>query len=292
MIITKLSGGLGNQLFQYALGQNIALKQNTQLKLDVSFFENDTLRSYMLKNFNITAQVATTDEIKKISEHHWSKMTLATKRIIRLFWGKNISHIRERDTFCFDEQIFGYSGDLYLEGYWQTERYFYDIEKVVRDEFKVATPLIGKNADLIEAISKVNSISLHVRRGDYVTNESARSILGQLDIEYYYKCMEYINSRINNPHYFIFSDDPDWVFNNLSTFHPVTFIDNNSVEECYEDLRLMMSCKHHIIANSSFSWWGAWLNPNQDKIVLAPKNWHADKSRKTLDLLPTSWITI
>jgi hypothetical protein len=279
-------------MFQYSIGRKLSLIHGARLKVDISAFEKDPLRSYMLGNFNINVENATQKEIQNLCDNRSSRIKSAFSSITRLLNKEHASHIRERDTFLFDEKVLHMLGDLYLEGYWQTEKYFADIGRLIRDEFEVTPPLIGKNKELFELIKKTNSVSIHIRRGDYVTAESARNILGPLDAEYYYRCVDYINNRVNNPHYFLFSDDPNWVFSNFKIHHPVTIIDNNSIDECYEDLRLMKQCKHHIIANSTFSWWGAWLSPIQDKIVLAPKNWHADKNRKTHDLIPTSWTRI
>ncbi len=179
----------------------------------------------------------------------------------------------------------------YLMGYWQSERYFADVAQTIRTDFTFRQPMIGRNHELVEEIGAVNAVSLHVRRGDYANNLRTKATHGVCPLDYYEAAIRYIAERVEAPHYFVFSDDMEWVRANLRIQLPCSYVDHNQGAESYNDMRLMSLCKHHIIANSSFSWWGAWLNPCDDKVVVAPKNWFAN-SNDTKDLLPFGWATL
>jgi len=275
MIIIQLKGGLGNQMFQYAMGRRVAHANNTDLKLDISWFNNIgvnyTPRKYSLQPFNIIENFASINEIKALKR---GRIHNLTKRILT----------KER-----------FSNNVYLSGYWQNEKYFKDIEDIIRKEFTLKKPIRNKYIDLI---NHTNSVSLHIRRGDYVINPEYRKTLGACPLSYYHKAIRNILNFVTHPHFFIFSDDIKWAKNNLKFKHPVTFVSNKeqyllkNTNTDYEDLILMSKCKHNIIANSSFSWWGAWLNSNPDKIVIAPKKWFNDLSLTNKDLIPELWMKI
>jgi hypothetical protein len=164
-----------------------------------------------------------------------------------------------------------------MQGYWQDERYFKDIENVIRDSFVITTPHDSENHRWAQTISESNSVCLHARRKNYKF---------ALPTEYYYRAVEYVARKISNPHFYCFSDDPEWLAKNFSIDYPYTAIHHNGQDRNYEDLWLMTKCRHYIIANSTFSWWGAWLNPSSDKIVIAPANWGYDTA------VPKGWKTI
>jgi hypothetical protein len=292
MIIVKLIGGLGNQMFQYAVGRRLALKLNVELKLDITGFDNYKLRKYSLSNFKIQENIATLQEINSLTKPTISQR-LCTK----------ILHMRPKDPktyvcekqFHFDPNILNLFGDVYMEGYWQSEKYFVDIAEIIRQEFTLKDPQVGKNSELAEHIASSESVSIHIRRGDYVSDSRTNKLHGCCNIEYYICCLEHLTQIIANPHLYIFSDDPSWVSENLKITYPMTIIDQNRIEKDYEDLRLMSQCRHHIIANSTFSWWGAWLNPRIDKIVIAPKQWFSEEEqslRIVNDLIPSSWVVL
>jgi hypothetical protein len=290
MIIAKIFGGLGNQMFQYSLGRYLAFKNKAELKLDLTEYKNYQLHQYSLNFFNIQAQTATNQEIEllknKISHGvlgHFQQLITPAK------YTKKPSHIIE-SKFSFDPNMLLLGDNLYLEGYWQTEKYFSPIANLIQNDFKVVNEPDEKNRTMIASISSQNSVSLHVRRGDYVTDKSALKVHGICSIDYYQQAVETICKKITNPSFFIFSDDPEWTKNNLKFDYPIKFVTHNGPEKNFEDLRLMSHCKHNIIANSTFSWWGAWLNANPDKIVIAPKNWFADPKINTEDLIPNNWI--
>jgi hypothetical protein len=267
MIIVKLIGGLGNQLFQYALGRHIAEIQNTELFLDLTEFETYDLHKYALFGLNVKENFATKDEI-------------------------NALPVYKEKHFHFDSEFKNIPNDILLKGYWQTEKYFVDIRDIIREECSLKKSAEGKDKEVLQDIMALSSVSLHIRRGDYVKNTYANQILISADLEYYNQCVEHITKSVDDCHFFIFSDDPAWVKENLKLSYPVTFVDHNDANTNYEDLRLMSFCKHNIICNSSFSWWGAWLNKNPEKIVCAPKKWFSDETKyiDSKDLVPEAWI--
>jgi Glycosyl transferase family 11 len=181
--------------------------------------------------------------------------------------------------------------DSYLMGYWQSEQYFADIANIIREDFTFKLPMSQQNAELAKQINQVNAVSLHIRRGDYANNPETMATYGLCSLDYYKEAIRYIVERVNAPHFFIFSDDINWVKNNLKIDYPYQYVDHNHGTESYNDMRLMSLCKHHIIANSSFSWWGAWLNRNPEKLVVAPQKWFANELNVD-DLFPRGWITL
>jgi hypothetical protein len=291
MVIVKLIGGLGNQMFQYATGRRLAHRLGTQLKLDVSDFEIYKLRSYNLDIFDLVGEFATTAEVA------WLKFGKASR--IKKLWllikqGRSgPSYIQEKH-FHLNPGVLTLHDNVYLDGYWQSEAYFKDIEDVIRNDFKLRAPPSEENSRLADRIDSVCPVSLHIRRGDYVSDPTTNRVHGTLDPDYYERSMDLIAAKITNPHFFIFSDDPGWGKMNLAMKHgrTVSIIDNNDEAHAHEDFRLMSRCKHHVIANSSFSWWAAWLNPYPEKIVIAPKKWFNDPSIDTSDLIPESWLRI
>lgn len=290
MIITRLIGGLGNQLFQYAVGRHLAEIHKTELKIDTSGFEAYKLHKYSLWPFNIQENFASSQEIRALTKRPNVERVLS--RTLRRPPRTTSTYIRENLSFHFDPDILSLPNGVYLDGYWQSEKYFADIAGIIRREFTVKTPQKERDKELAELTASCDSVSLHIRRGDYVSNARTNQILGTCDLDYYFHCVEYLAQTVKNPHLFIFSDDPEWARENLKLSYPMTLVDHNGADKNYEDLRLMSECRHHIIANSTFSWWGAWLKPGKDKMVFAPKSWHAGKKFDTTDLIPDEWTRI
>jgi len=285
MIIVRLDGGLGNQMFQYAAGKQLATKHSTILKLDISKF---TSRSYDLYNFNIEQNIATPQEIEAIRQE---KIVLALTKIIFKKRSEKESIIVE-NYFHFDPAFNQAPDNVYVDGFWQSEKYFIDIQDVIRQSFTVKHSQDEMNRKTAGLIRSNNSISLHIRRGDYVTDTASASRHGSCSLEYYELAIKHIKEYVHEPHFFIFSDDFAWTKENLKIDNPVTFVDYNGSNKNYEDIRLMSLCSHHIIANSSFSWWGAWLNPDPKKIVIAPIRWFNAIECNTTDLIPHTWIRL
>lgn len=290
MIIVRLLGGLGNQMFQYAIGRNLAHTNNTELKLDITGYEKQagiTLRKYMLHVFNIQETLASKSEINKLKKN--SLIWKFVRKINPYFI--NNSYIEEK-CFHFDPNILDISDNVYLNGSWQSEKYFSDISDIIRREFTLKNNPNKTSDQTLTTIDSVNSVSLHIRRGDYVSNPLASQILGLLSLDYYENALAFITKKVKNAQVFVFSDDIVWAKKNLKTTLPISFIDHNNENMDSEDLRLMIHCKHHIIANSSFSWWGAWLSDNSQKIVVAPKRWFSNPNLDTKDLIPQDWIIL
>jgi hypothetical protein len=269
MIIVRLIGGLGNQFFQYALGRHLAERHKTTLKVDISPFEEYKLHKYSLWAFNIQENFASAEDIKAVTSK------------------------KERH-FHFDSDVLELCDNVYLQGYWQSEQYFKDIPELICQEFSVKTTLAGRDKELARLIGSCEAVCVHIRRGDYVPKTYSDQIFDACELGYYLESIKTILSQVRDPHFFIFSDDPEWARDNLKLSYPTILVDHNNASKNYEDLRLMGLCKHNIIANSSFSWWGAWLNPNPHKKVCAPKMWFNNNVRNldSKDIIPSSWIQI
>ena len=279
-------------MFQYAAARALSLDLSYSLKLDVSGFTKYKLHHgfELGRIFNGPFALASGLEIQRILG--WRRSALAQ----RLLLNKRLSGLRSdrliiEPHFNYWAGIKNITDDSYMIGYWQSEHYFASEESSIRKEFTFRLPISDFNAEISNKIHCSNSVGLHVRRGDYVKNAQTRAVHGLASIDYYNLAIRYICDRVNLPHLFIFSDDIDWVKHNLKTHLPATYLDHNNGQESYVDMRLMSLCRHHIIANSSFSWWGAWLNPSPDKIVIAPRNWFA-AGVDIKDLIPTGWITL
>ena len=291
MIIVKLIGGLGNQMFQYAVGRHLAVKNKSTLKLDISGFKDYNLRNYDLGHFNIQENIATPKDlsgvifpsdkfIHKIGKYLETKYTGAPQ----------MQYINER-TYNFTPEILTLEDNIYLEGYWQSEKYFSDITERIRKEFTVKNKPDPINKSYLGEIMDCESVSVHVRRGDYVSNPVTAQVHGFLGPEYYHEAMNVMLEKICNPHFFVFSDDPEWAERNIKTDAPITYVKHNGTKN-YEDMRLMSACRHHIIANSSFSWWGAWLASNENKVVIGPSRWFRNTDYNDLDRMPENWLRI
>ena len=294
MIIVRLTGGLGNQMFQYAAGKAIARRTNLPLKPDITSFGKNKFRSYRLNHFNVQEYFATEKEIRRFRKpRHRQIIAFAVYKIFEwVFPWHEQKEIRELRS-SYNPDVLKIKKSAYLTGYWQSEKYFADIADIIRHEFTVKNEPDEINRRMLAKIESVNAVSLHVRRGDYITNPKTLKFHGVLGLDYYVRALDLIVKKVKEPQIFVFSDDIPWVKENLKTSLPLTFVEHNGVEQDYEDLRLMSRCKHHIIANSSFSWWGAWLNENPQKIVIAPKQWASNetmKKRQTSDVIPDEWI--
>jgi hypothetical protein len=292
-VYTSLIGGLGNQMFQYAAGRALALRKNTELNLDVSGFESYGLhQGFELQRvfFACTAEIASTSDINRLLG--WQSGTF-----IRRFMKRPAFAAFRPDAFVVEPYFHYWPGidkvpqDCCLVGYWQSERYFADAVPQIRADFAFRLPLENQNAELAKHIDQVNAVSLHVRRGDFVNNPKTSAKHGLCSLDYYRAAIQHVAERVQQPHFFIFSDDMAWVQENLKIDFPCIYVQHNCGAESYNDMHLMSLCRHHIIANSSFSWWGAWLNLNMEKIVVAPQKWFA-KEADVQDLFSTGWVTL
>ena len=290
-VITRLNGGLGNQLFHYAAGLSLADRLGVPLKLDLSEFDTYLLRRFELDKFEISATIAapeeTTDLVVNPSrfERFYSRLAISLGLGCYRIAFKQIK-------FEYDEAFGKIKHPMYLNGYWQSERYFKPVEDKLRNELCLVDKLGDTSRRFLDEILQCPAVSLHIRRGDYVSNPSAALVHGVCSLDYYYSAIRHIAARVENPYFFVFSDDPQWARENLKISFPVRFVAANGPDSGVEDMWLMKSCKHHIIANSSFSWWAAWLNKSSDKIVIAPGDWFLDKNIDTGDLIPDQWHKI
>lgn len=285
MIIVRIIGGLGNQMFQYALYRSLK-ETGKNVKMDISEFPNYGLHNgYELANvFTIEENLASTEEIESLSD---KAQGLNSKLRRKIMGRKNTHYIQEE--FKFIPEVLNMD-DVYLDGYWQSEKYFIDHEAVIRNNFTFTNELDDTNRKMVEQMCNTNSVSIHVRRGDYVTDSVAAKIHGGITtLAYYNKAIEIIKAKVENPVFFVFSDDINWVKENMKLTNS-QYIDWNKGSDSYKDMQLMSTCKHNIIANSSFSWWGAYLNNNPSKIVVAPNKWFNTKQAE--DVIPAYWETI
>jgi len=286
-----LRGGMGNQMFEYATGLALAKKYNAELVLDTTYLadrfprKDFTPRHYELDAFALPprfaglSRAAHTVPIPGV----WLGLDLALMKARDLFGARKL--IAEKHGRRFDPSVLDAGGNACLWGLWQSEKYFESARDEVRAAFTFARALPPSAGALGDQIKKTNSISLSVRRGDYV-NASNTKLFGGTNTQYYRDAIEHMSSRVPDPHFFVFSDDIAWCREHITIPFETTYIpaelDGPSA------LQLLSLCKHQIIANSSFSWWGAWLNGNPGKIVVAPKKWYADPAAD--DIVPEQWI--
>lgn len=289
MIITKLIGGLGNQMFQYAAGKALALRHNTSVKVDDSFLKKpaqgiDTQRYFELDIFEEYVLIASLNETEKYLKRINNKFFRELQRRLPFLF-KSLRAVESGSSYHVDFEH--YPENTYLDGFWQSELYFSKYENEIRNLFIFKKDIINRNTDLVSKINTAqNSVSIHVRRGDYVKNPEANKFHGLCSLDYYSEAIKLITDKVSNVSLFVFSDDIPWCKENFKFNLPIEFIETNNP---HSDLFLMTQCKHNIIANSSFSWWGAWLNNNANKIVIAPNRWFANKDVNTKDLIPSSW---
>ncbi|SNX52916.1 alpha-1,2-fucosyltransferase [Thermoanaerobacterium sp. RBIITD] len=287
MVIVKILGGLGNQMFQYAFYESLKSK-NKHVKLDINDFKNYNLHNgYELdKIFDVDKNYCTAAEAEKLKDCSSNIISRIRRKII----GKKKTYYIEKVGY-YDPDVFK-KDNIYFDGYWQSERYFIDIKEIIRSKFQFKKNLDGKNIKILQKIISSDSVSIHIRRGDYVSNPEAAKKHGNIcNIKYYEHAFEIIYSNISKPSFFVFSDDINWVKENLRIDNAF-YIDWNKRKESYKDMYLMSRCKHNIIANSTFSWWGAWLNKNKNKIVIAPNRWFSKKDLNNNDIIPNSWLKI
>lgn len=284
--IVKFNGGLGNQMFQWAFGRSLEKQTGVKTYFDMSFFEKKYARPFELDIFTLNTP--------KI-EDFWTKLKLGIIwKLRKKLNNKSLLGLNfySEAHFEFDENLFKLKPNTYIEGFFQNEKCFSDVEKELRADFQFKNQPDETNQKLIDKIDSTNSISLHIRRGDYVQKKRYQNLYATCSLDYYKRGVEYIAQKTQNPTLFIFSDDINWVKENLNLPYESVYVSHNTGVKSYEDLRLMSNCKHNVIANSSFSWWGAWLNNNPDKIIIAPEKWFNDNSINQNDVIPKNWVKL
>jgi hypothetical protein len=296
VIWVRLMGGLGNQMFQYAAGRRLAIRRRTELVLDCSWFVRHAARataprSFALDCFRVAASTTSLPS-ETVAAWEYCYEHPVRSRLSRYTLRTRVAVLREPDAeLRFDPVVLHAPGSTLLIGYWQSERYFEDAERQIREDFALAEPFPAEAEALLEEIGRTTSISVHVRRGDYVTHERTARIHGAPGESYFHDALEVLSRRCRPVHLFVFSDDVEWCRTSLRFEDPTTFVALQGAHPGVE-LTLMSRCRHHVISNSTFGWWGAWLNPSREKIVVRPRRWFADPNVDSTDLLPSSWLAI
>lgn len=299
MIVLRLRGGLGNQLFQYAAGKSLALHHRVPLKLDTYYYTHHPYRTLALDSFRTDYQQANESEIASF---------VGKARLEKLFHKKtNYRYCRRafgQPYYHFYPDFYQLPNHVYLSGYWQSERYFRPHASVIRKHFIPRAAPSEQNAHLIDEMRRTESVSLHVRHGDYAQVSSSSHFFTTLDIDYYRSAIQWMQERVGSPRFFLFSDNIDWCRATFTDLNDAVFVDHNQGEDSYWDLWLMAQCRHHIMANSSFSWWGAWLGEHPNKLVVAPRQWfkanryqgrspvYPERTYHLQDQLPDEWIRL
>lgn len=288
MIIVKLMGGLGNQMFQYAFAKSQSLKRNQPFKLDTKSFQWDKLRDFELNVFSLDKKIATDLEIERARS---SKRSFLLK-LLKRKQDSILTSVFLESSLNFDKKA-SESSLLYFEGYWQSEKYFSMYENEIRTDFLMKIAPNEYYTKILAHVKQSLSVSVHFRRGDFVSDAGTNEFHGLCDLDYYKRAILYIEKQYPSVTFFMISDDITWVKNEFGYAENIVFVENNQGPD-FEDMRLMSQCKHNIIANSSFSWWGAWLNENKNKTVIAPERWYGNKNsqEQTSDLIPQSWIRL
>lgn len=291
MIIVQITGGLGNQMFQYAAGKALSLHHKVPLKLDLQQYRKDKHHELEIpRQFELTAfehfeyTEATVAEIE-----HFTIQNNLTRRIQKIL-PVHKRKIYTEKAYPFDPHFFKANKDIYLKGHRQTSKYFERFSNNIRSIYQLKPELTSNVENIKKNLSNKNTVAVHVRRGDYLRLPIILDWHGVLSEQYYFNALEYLSERINDLQVFYFSDDPEWIRDTLIPKFPGTIVSDSITKTNYQDFYLIQSCKHQVVANSSFSWWAAWLNPNPDKIVIAPKKWFNNAPYDTRDLIPESWI--
>ncbi len=292
MIVVKLLGGLGNQMFQYAAGRALATKHGVPLKIDISALKNDskgayTQRHYELDCFNIQATIATEKDLAAFQPFHNNQiLRLAQRKFPFLFSSIYFAESGSQ----FNSTFNNLKSNSYLDGYWQSEAYFKNIRVQLLSDFVLKDSMPRSLETWCDKITSVNSVSMHVRRGDYVNLPSANAFHGLCSMTYYENAFSKLQAEEQNLEIFVFSDDITWCKQNFNFRVNTHFVEHT--DKAYWDLYLMSLCKHNIIANSSFSWWGAWLNQHTNKRVFVPEYWFTNIKSHSIDILAPNWESI
>lgn len=291
-LVIKLQGGLGNQLFQYAFGLSVSKKLNAALYFDLSFYKQNhglVPRAFALDIFTGGVNIASHNLVS-------SFLTPGLVQKILNKTGISKKSIYRENSLRFNNDVFNVKPTAYFEGFWQSEQYFGDIEQAVRHAFTFKAPLNPQSQTIANKLAgEAGSVSVHIRRGDYVISKTTSELHGICNESYYKSAITLIKEKVSHPRFYFFSDDPEWVKQQLlPATDNATLINHNTDTDSWQDMALMSKCKHHIIANSSFSWWGAWLNPGNQKIVIAPRNWFNNETAyfDATDLVPDGWIRL
>jgi hypothetical protein len=287
VIVSRIAGGLGNQMFQYAAGRRVADRLGVEFQYDLTGFDTYKLHACALHRFSLQSRPMDRALVPRLPARFGGSRW---RRLLRI-GGPPLSLFRE-DGLAWQSSIESVGDNSYLVGYWQSEKYFADIRPKLVQEFTLSSPAVGRDLQVMKEMAAATSVMLHVRRGDYVSNAGTNQIHGTCDESYYQRAVALLADKCGPLHLFVFSDDPAWCRENLKFKHPTTVVDHNDASRNCEDLRLMSQAQHFIIANSSFSWWGAWLSMSPGKIICAPQLWFRTTDRDESDIVPAAWRRI
>lgn len=284
MILVRLKGGLGNQMFQYAAGRALADRHGVELLLDSRFFASYKLHAYGLDRLAISSRHASLDELER-----WPIWQRKPLRIVQRLGIKTRWYCPPQ--FGYDRLWSSLGDDLMIDGYFQSEKYFASIADVLTREFTPKDSLSASNNAIREQAQQTESVMIHVRRGDYVTDPKTLATHGVCSPAYYDASIQYLRERLIDPQFFVFSNDMEWARENLDLGKNAIYVEGN--EKSPEiDIYLMTQCSHHVVANSSFSWWGAWLSRDPCKLVVAPKHWFVTDKLNADELVPSGWVRL
>lgn len=292
MLITNLKAGLGNQMFQYAFGRKLSIANKIELKLDKTSYDRDKFRTYGLSMFKVEENFASFNQVKKLKYPYG-----VFSKIWRLFKAKAFRDYHsgwEPKTVDKVNRLLAQNKDVYLDGYWQSYKYFQDIKDVLVKDFSLKVSLEQTHPELMTKINLTESVAISVRRTDYLSPVNLKNI-GVCSADYYKKAIDLITSKIKDPTFFVITDDLEWTKANIITNCPTVWVSelrkDGSLNHIQE-MMIMSKCKHGIIANSTFSWWPTWLNDNPGQIIIAPDIWANNYRIKIDDIIPPTWIKL
>lgn len=289
-IFVQLHGGLGNQMFQYAAARAVAVRCDTPLILDVSWFSCETRRNFALWPFRIKAEIVEPAPFRSVLNRSFRCFG---QRLNRRFGTRKLgAPIYREKSLRYDCGVQSLQAPSYMYGYFQSEKYFAVCTDIIFEDFQISSPPRAKTQTLFDQINASDAICMHIRRGDYVADPTANAFHGLCSLDYYHRGLQDVANSLARPECFVFSDDPAWVRQNLKLNVPATFIDIHGPYEAHEDLRLMSACHSYVIANSSMSWWGAWLGRRAGKRVVAPRQWFRAPNLDASDLIPDDWVRL
>jgi hypothetical protein len=301
MIIVKLTGGLGTQMSQYAYAKALSMR-GLEVKIDPSGLKFYKLHDYELFRYNIDLNVSTKGENDKFHKFNfiisilckWFTDKLIVKFLNRAKVNIYTSQVLKEESHLFNQDFLEVSDNSYMIGDFKSEKYFKNIRNILLEQFVMKDkPSKYLEETEMKIAQSNNSCFIHVRRGDFVDNKKTFKVHGVCEADYYHSAAEYVSSRIKDLEFFIFSNDLDWCKKNLKIAN-ATFVENKRRKSPHEDIHLMSLCQHSIIDHSAFCWWGAWLNQNNDNIVVAPAHWFANKKlrEESKDIYCESWIKV
>lgn len=294
MVVVQLTGGLGNQLFQYATAKALSIHHNTELLLDVSAYHRKELPDLEVpRNFELYNFAGVVEKLIQASEiQNEKQFSFLKERKIEKILPNYKRQVYKEPFYHFDANFFRCKQQVFLKGGWQSPKYFNNYADNIKSILQLKETTYNKIKPKALTLENTTTVAVHIRRADYLRKPVILEWHGVLGKEYYAKAFEVLSKHTNIDKVLYFSDDPEWVAKELVSLMPGEIVSNEVSFTPYEDFYLMQHCTHNIIANSSFSWWAAWLNPNPDKIVVAPQRWFNKAPLNTKDVYPEGWFKV